>query len=106
MTPAPEPQPIFWSVSGGAPPARVNGLRRLSFVDGLLLAALIYAVTTENGTAVALLGAAYGSLYLVLLAALRSGAQKAWWTWAFFAAVLVLGPVASIPGLELYRRRR
>lgn len=75
-------------------------------MDGLLLAALVYVAVNHDEAAVDVLGPLHGVLFLVLLAGIGDGARNGWWSWPFVAAVVVLGPVASIPGLEYRRRRR
>jgi hypothetical protein len=78
-------------------------LRLVSLVDGLLLAALVYVAVRANEHAVGILGPIHGGLFLVLLAGVGAAARRGWWSWRFFAAVIVLGPLVSIPGLELHR---
>lgn len=99
-------RPIFSSVAGGAPRPWLNALRLLSLADGLLLVALLYVAVSHNEPAVDVLGPAHGVLFLALLAGIGGGARNGWWTWLSFVAVAILGPLASVPGLERLRRRR
>jgi hypothetical protein len=80
-------------------------LRLISLLDGLLLAALIYVAVRGDEQAVFILGPLHGGLFLVLLAGVAAAARRGWWSWRFFGAVVVLGPLASIPGLEVQRAR-
>jgi integral membrane protein len=84
---------------------RLNALRLVSLVDGLLLLALLYAAIRADEEAVRVLGPVHGGLFLVLLAGVAAAAWRGWWSWRFFAVVVVLGPLASIPGLEVQRAR-
>jgi hypothetical protein len=84
---------------------RLNALRLVSLVDGLLLVALLYVAIRADEEAISVLGPLHGGLFLVLLAGVAAAARRGWWSWRFFAAVVVLGPLASIPGLEVQRAR-
>lgn len=86
------------------PRRELNALRLLSLVDFVLLVALVYAALTGRHDAVGYLGPAHGILFLLLLAGLALAARKRWWGWRFVGAVVVLGPLASIPGLEHHAR--
>jgi hypothetical protein len=90
------------------PPIRrrqLNALRLISLVDGLLLAALIYVAVRGDEQSVGILGPVHGGLFLVLLAGVAVAARRGWWSWRFFGAVVLLGPLASIPGLEVERAK-
>lgn len=84
----------------------LNGLRVVSLLDGVLLVALVYAAVRGPHEAVAVLGPTHGLLYLLLVVSLAAAAWRGRLRWRFVAAVMVLGPLASVPGLELYRGRR
>lgn len=86
------------------PRRELNALRLLSLLDLALLAALVYVVLTDRHGATDYLGPAYGFLLLVVLAGMALGARRAWWRWRLVAAVLALGPIASVPALEHYAR--
>lgn len=87
------------------PTRELNALRALSLLLGLaLLVALVYGALTDRQQAVAYLGPAYGAVFLILLGGLALAARRAWWSWRFVGVVLMLGPLASAPGLERYAR--
>jgi len=88
------------------PRRQLDGLRLLSLVDGLLLVALVYSALTHDEAAVDVLGPTHGVLFLVLVGSLVVLKSRGWWSWWFVAAVVVLGPLASIPGLERVRLRQ
>lgn len=50
------------------------------------------------------MGPTHGALFLVLVGSLAVLARNRRVGWRFVLAVMILGPVASVPGLELYRR--
>ena len=95
-------RPIFRTAPRGQ---ELNRLRLLSLIDGLLLAALLWAAITERHEAVEVLGPVHGVLFLILIAGLALAARRGWLSWRFVGLVVVLGPLASVPGLERYRRR-
>ncbi|MGH2846979.1 MAG: DUF3817 domain-containing protein [Thermoleophilaceae bacterium] len=76
----------------------------VSLADGLLLVALVWAALSHREEAVAVLGPTHGVLFLVLVLSLAWAAGQGWWRWRFVIAVAVLGPLASVPGLERIRR--
>ena len=79
-------------------------LRAASLIDALLLAFLIRAAVAGPYEAVAVLGPTHGVLFLVLVGSLAILARNRQLGWRFVLAVMILGPLASVPGLELYRR--
>jgi len=75
----------------------------VSLVDALLLVVLLWASLNDRDAAVGVLGPLHGILFLVLVGTLaRAGLGRA--RWAFTAAVFVLGPLPSVPGLKLMHR--
>ncbi len=84
----------------------LDALRVISLADALLLAALIWVAVTGRHEAVAILGPTHGALFLVLVGSLGALAWSRRVGWRFVLAVLIVGPLASVPGLELYRRGR
>ncbi len=80
-------------------------MRLVSLLDGLMLVVLIRAAVMQNEEVVAVLGPTHGLLFLVLVATLAWAARRGWWSWWLVGAVAVLGPLASIPGLEREHRR-
>jgi hypothetical protein len=84
----------------------LNFLRLISLVDGLLLAFLLYASLSGAHEAVTILGPTHGLLFLLLVVSLGLIARAGHISWRFVIGVIVLGPLLSIPGLELYRRRQ
>lgn len=68
--------------------------------------ALVYFALAGRHVAVAVLGPTHGILFLILVASLAAGALGRYWSWRFPIAVAILGPFASVPGLELYRYGR
>ena len=91
--------------SARIPRGRLDALRVLSLVDGLLLVVLVWAALGHREQAVAVLGPTHGVLFLLLVASLAWAAGQGWFRWRFVLAVAVLGPLASGPGLERARRR-
>jgi hypothetical protein len=81
----------------------LNALRLVSAASAVLLGSLIYVKMGGDEDAVGIFGPLYGSLFLILLGGVAAAARRGWWSWRFFAAVAVLGPLASIPGLEIQR---
>lgn len=81
-------------------------LRALSLTDGVLLPPLVTAALTDREGIVNVLGPLHGVLFLVLLGGLAATVNRGLWTWRFVLLVVVLGPLASIPGLERYHRRQ
>lgn len=82
----------------------LDALRVLSLADALLLGFLVWAAVTGRHEAVAILGPTHGALFLVLVGSLAVLAWSRRVAWRFTLAVTILGPLASVPGLELYRR--
>ena len=85
-------------------PGALNFLRVVSLVDALLLVVLLWASLNDRDAAVGVLGPLHGILFLVLVGTLARFAGLGRARWAFTASVFVLGPLASVPGLELMHR--
>ncbi len=85
-------------------PGALNFLRVVSLVDALLLVVLLWASLNDRDAAVGVLGPLHGILFLVLVGTLARFAGLGRARWAFTAAVFILGPLASVPGLELMHR--
>lgn len=84
----------------------LTGLRLLSLLDGLLLAALVYASLGGRQDVVVVLGPTHGLLFLLLVASLGLIARRGQVGARFVVAVMIFGPLVSVPGLEVYRRRQ
>ena len=84
---------------------RLNALRLISIADAVLLAVLVYAAMRGDEGAVGVIAPLYGLALLMLLGGIAAAARRGWWSWRFVAAVAVLGPLVSIPGLEIQRTR-
>jgi hypothetical protein len=82
---------------------RLNALRLISVSTGVLLALLAFAAIGGDQDVVRIVGPLYALLFVMLLAGVAVAARRGWWSWRFVAAVAVLGPIASIPGLEIQR---
>lgn len=76
----------------------------VSAADGLLLLALVAAAVNDWNESLVILGPTHGTLFVILVVTLAVLAQRGLLGWRFVVAVMILGPLASIPGLELYRR--
>ncbi|MGI8624062.1 MAG: DUF3817 domain-containing protein [Solirubrobacteraceae bacterium] len=76
-------------------------------LDALLLVVLLYvAFVDRNETAIGIIGPIHGVGYLALLALTITGVRRGFWGWWFPAAVLVTGgPLGSIVGDRVLRRR-
>lgn len=101
---APAPDPSH------APPGQRRALNRVLAVgiaDALALLALLYvAVIDRNESAISVLGPIHGIGFLILLWLTTAGAGEKRWGWWFPAIVLVTGgPVGSIVGDLVLRRR-
>ena len=86
--------------------ARLNALRAISLLDGILLVLLVRASVRGGEEAIAVLGPTHGVLFLLLVASLFHAAQAGRASWRLAIAVMILGPLVSIPSLELYRAGR
>ena len=85
----------------------LNAVLLVGVLDALLLVVLLYfAFVDRSDAAVSVLGPIHGIGYLLLLGMTARGAFDDQWGWWFPALVLVTGgPVGSIAG-ELVLRRR
>ncbi len=85
----------------------LNVVLAVGIADALLLVVLMYfAFVDRSDTAVSVLGPIHGIGYLILLYLTVSGAGAKRWGWWFPAIVLVTGgPLGSIIGDVVLRRR-
>ena len=85
----------------------LNLVLAVGITDALLLVVLLYvAFVDRSDAAVSVLGPIHGIGYLILLWLTVTGASGTRWGWWFPALVLVTGgPVGSIVGDTILRRR-
>jgi integral membrane protein len=85
----------------------LNLVLAVGLADALLLVVLLYvAFADRSDAAVSVLGPIHGIGYLILLWLTVTGASRKRWGWWFPAIVLVTGgPVGSIVGDTILRRR-
>jgi hypothetical protein len=85
----------------------LNAVLVIGIIDALLLVALLYvAVVDRSDSAVHVLGPIHGIGYLLLLGLTARGAMEDQWGWWFPGLVLVTGgPLGSIVGEIVLRRR-
>jgi hypothetical protein len=84
---------------------RLNLIRIIAIVDGVLLLALVAAAVTDSEGVVNVLGPVHGIGYLILLFLCIRGAAEQLWGWWFPALVVVtLGPPGSLIGDVRIRR--
>ena len=85
----------------------LNRVLAVGIADALLLVVLVYfAWIHRSDTAVHILGPIHGLGFLALLALTGNGALQKWWGWWFPALVVVTGgPIGSIVGDVILRRR-
>ena len=95
------------SRSAGSQRRALNLVLAVGLVDALLLVVLLYvAFADRSDAAVSVLGPIHGIGYLILLWLTVTGASGKRWGWWFPAIVLVTGgPVGSIVGDTILRRR-
>ena len=85
----------------------LNQVLAVGIADALLLVVLVYfAFIDRSDSAVSVLGPIHGIGYLILLYLTVAGAGAKRWPWWFPAIVLVTGgPIGSIVGDIILRRR-
>jgi hypothetical protein len=85
----------------------LNTVLAVGIADGLLLVVLLYfAFVDRSDSAVSILGPIHGIGFLILLFLTVRGAGEKQWGWWFPAVVVVTGgPVGSIAGDLVLRRR-
>jgi hypothetical protein len=85
----------------------LNRVLAVGIADALLLVVLIYfAWIDRSDNAVHILGPIHGFGFLILLGLTANGALQKFWGWWFPALVVVTGgPLGSIVGDVLLRRR-
>jgi hypothetical protein len=90
-----------------SPKKLLNTVLAVGLVDALLLVVLVYfAFIDRSDDAVHVLGPIHGLGFLALLALTANGALQRLWGWWFPAVVLVTGgPIGSIAGDVVLRRR-
>jgi integral membrane protein len=85
--------------------SRLDFIRIVAIVDGILLLVLIWAAVTDSEGVVDVLGPIHGIGYLILLFLCIRGAAERMWGWWFPALVVVtLGPPGSLIGDIRIRR--
>ncbi|WP_272476857.1 DUF3817 domain-containing protein [Baekduia alba] len=90
------------------PPKKLlNTVLAVGIADALLLVVLVYfAFIDRSDTAVHILGPIHGLGFLALLALTANGALQRFWGWWFPAIVVVTGgPIGSIAGDLILRKR-
>jgi integral membrane protein len=84
---------------------RLDVIRVVAIVDGVLLIVLLIAAVTDSEGIVNVLGPIHGVGYLILLFLCVRGAAEQMWGWWFPAIVVVtLGPPGSLIGDLRFRR--
>jgi hypothetical protein len=85
----------------------LNQVLLVGIADAILLVVLLYfAVVNRSDDAVHILGPIHGLGFLALLAMTANGALQRLWGWWFPAIVVVTGgPIGSIVGDQVLRRR-
>jgi integral membrane protein len=85
---------------------RLNLIAVIAIVDAVLLVVLVWASLSDNEGAVHVLGPIHGVGFLVLLYLCITGAGEERWGWWFPLIVLLTGgPVGSLIGDWIVRRR-
>lgn len=87
---------------------RLNLIAVVAVVDVILLVPLIYSASffADNHDLVRILGPVHGFGFLVLIGLCIMGVGERWWGWWFPAIVAVtLGPVGSLVGDYVIRKR-
>ncbi len=85
---------------------QLNVIAIVAVLDALLLAPLIWASLTEREGLVSILGPVHGFGFLALLGLVYYGVRMKRWGWWFPALVVVtLGPLGSLIGDAIVRRR-
>jgi hypothetical protein len=79
----------------------------VGIADALLLVVLVYvAFVDRNDAAVSIIGPLHGLGFLALLGMTGAGAYRRYWGWWFPAIVVITGgPIGSLAGELLLRRR-
>lgn len=84
---------------------RLDLIRIVAIIDGVLLIVLVIAAVTDSEGVVNVLGPIHGIGYLILLFLCIRGAAERMWGWWFPAIVVVtLGPPGSLIGDLRIRR--
>jgi hypothetical protein len=85
----------------------LNVVLAVGIADGLLLLVLLYvAFVDRSDAAVSVIGPIHGIGYLILLALTAKGAGEKRWGWWFpFIVLITGGPIGSIAGDLILRRR-
>jgi integral membrane protein len=86
---------------------RLNAVLAVGIADALLLLVLLYvAFVDRSDAAVGVIGPIHGVGYVILLLMTANGASRGEWGWWFPAIVLVTGgPLGTIVGDVILRRR-
>ncbi len=94
-----------FAIDQGTVRSRLDLIRIVAIVDGILLLVLIAAAVTDSEGAVSVLGPIHGIGYLILLFLCIRGSAERMWGWWFPALVVVtLGPPGSLIGDIKIRR--
>lgn len=106
MTPsAPSPSPV----PGGAQEIRfLNIIAVVAILDFVLLIPLVWASrwVADKHDLVSMLGPIHGVLFLVLIGLVAWGSIQKWWGWWFpLITVITGGPVGSLIGDWIVRRK-
>jgi len=85
---------------------RLNVIAVVAIADALLLAVLLWASFGDREDAVHILGPIHGVGFLILLALCTRGAVEERWGWWFPLLVVITGgPLGSLGGDWIVRRR-
>lgn len=86
----------------------LNALAWVALLDFILLVPLVYSASffADHHDVVRILGPIHGFGFLVMLGICFRGVGERWWGWWFPAIIVItLGPIGSLLGDWLVRRR-
>jgi hypothetical protein len=85
---------------------RLNWVTWIAVVDAILLVPLIWASLTDRHDLVSILGPAHGIGFIALCVLIGLGALEKLWSWWFlFWTIVTGGPLGSLVGEVIIRRR-